>query len=173
MRILIAGVGNIFFGDDGFGGEVVRRLLLTTLPDGVHVEDFGIRSYDLAYAIMDGYDAVILVDAMPRGEAPGTLSLIEADPGEKGSPELINAHGLSPASVLQMVQNLGAKTGRMYVVGCEPAILEAEEIGLCETVQSVVPQAVDLIQDLVRDLLSHRSARRDFQPSLGKEVILP
>src|SRR3954447_24299848 len=108
-RILVAGIGNIFLGDDAFGVEVARRLLQGPLPEGVRVVDFGIRSYDLAYAIMDSYEAVILVDATPRGQPPGTVYLLEPDPGEIGSPEteVVNAHSLNPVQVLRMVQSLG------------------------------------------------------------------
>lgn len=132
MRILIAGIGNIFFGDDAFGCEVVRELLQRDWPEGVRVEDFGIRSYDLAYAIMDGYDIVILVDATPRGRSPGTISLIEPDLAslEADGGEVVNAHSMNPVRVLQMVRSLGGETQQLYLVGCEPAVLETEELGL-------------------------------------------
>jgi hydrogenase maturation protease len=152
MRILVAGIGNIFFGDDAFGVEVARELLRREWPGDVRVEDFGIRSYDLAYAIMDGYDVVILIDAAPRGGAPGTVSLIEPDTAGLEADEVVNAHSMNPVRVLQMVRSLGGETQRLYLVGCEPAVLETEELGLSGPVQSAVPEAVELIESLVREL---------------------
>jgi hydrogenase maturation protease len=156
-RILVAGIGNIFFGDDAFGCEVARQLLERPIPDGVTIKDFGIRSYDLAYAIMDGYDATILVDAAPQGNAPGTIYLIEPDlkkldelPGEA-----VNAHSMNPVRVLQLVRSLGGKPGWLRVVGCEPAVLESEEgaMGLSEKVQAAVAPAIEMIEALIREIL--------------------
>jgi hydrogenase maturation protease len=157
MNILIAGIGNIFLGDDAFGVEVANRLMRQPSPDNVRVSDFGIRSYDLAYAIMDGYDATILIDAVQRGDAPGTLYLIELDPGavEQIDGESVNAHGMNPVTVLQMVKSLGGEPGRLYLVGCETAVLETEDgsIGLSGSVEAAIPQAMEMIQTLVNDLL--------------------
>jgi hydrogenase maturation protease len=154
MRILVAGIGNIFFGDDAFGVEVARELMQREWPGDVRVEDFGIRSYDLAYAIMDGYDAVILIDAAPRGQPAGTVSLIEPDMAalEADGDEIVNAHSMNPVRVLRMARSVGGETQRMYLVGCEPAVLETEELGLSAAVQAAVPQAVELIESLVREL---------------------
>ncbi|MEI9999365.1 MAG: hydrogenase maturation protease [Verrucomicrobiota bacterium] len=157
-KILVAGIGNIFFGDDAFGGEVARELQRRPWPDGVRVEDFGIRGYDLAYALMDGTDAV-LIDAVPRGEPPGTLYLIEPDldhvaiDGDPGPPD---GHTMTPASVLRLVQSLGGRAGRIVLVGCEPAVLEADELGLSAPVRAAVPGAVALVARLVDDLLHDR-----------------
>jgi hydrogenase maturation protease len=155
-RILVAGIGNIFLGDDAFGVEVVRELVRSELPKGVDVVDFGIRGYDLAYAIMDGYATTILVDAVTRGSPAGTLYLIEPDREELGKlgEELPDGHNLAPVHVLHLVQSLGGRITGLYVVGCEPAILETEDgrIGLSEPVQSAVPQAVGMIRTLVNDL---------------------
>jgi hydrogenase maturation protease len=153
-RILVAGIGNIFFGDDAFGVEVVRELLRREWPVEVRIEDFGIRSYDLAYAIMDGYDAVILVDATPRGLTPGTVSLIEPDltAVDSAKDEVVNAHSMNPVRVLQMVGSLGGRAQRLYLVGCEPQVLETEEIGLSAAVEAAVLQAAELITSLVRAL---------------------
>src|SRR5690348_11079895 len=109
MRILVAGIGNLFLGDDAFGVEVLGRLLQRKLPDAVFARDFGIRSYDLAYTIMDGYEVTIMVDATPRGQAAGTLYLIEPDLTSLDQPagELVNAHRMDPVSVLQVVRMLG------------------------------------------------------------------
>ncbi len=165
MRILVAGIGNIFFGDDAFGVEVVREFQQRELPPEVRVEDYGIRSYDLAYAIMDGYDATILVDAAQRGKAPGTLYLIEPDQGDAGVMEYSqpDAHSMDPVAVLNMVRNLGGEPSRMiYLLACEPENLEPDDcqFGLSETVQNAVPHAVEMVETLVRDLLKFRSRER-------------
>jgi hydrogenase maturation protease len=157
MRILIAGIGNIFFGDDAFGCEVVRELYKRALPECVRVVDFGIRSYDLAYALSDNYDAIILVDAVPRGQKPGTVYLIEPELEQSYScdTEIVNAHNMNPLRVLQMAQSLGGAASRLYIVGCEPAALQAEELGLSETVKAAVPQAIELIENMVGELLEN------------------
>jgi hydrogenase maturation protease len=164
MRILIAGIGNIFFGDDAFGVEVVRELLQRELPPEVRADDFGIRSYDLAYAMMDGYDATILIDATQRGKAPGTLYLIEPEPGDVSALEfsLPDAHSMDAVAVLRMVKNLGGEPSKLlYLVGCEPANLEPDDcqFGLSEIVQNAIPAAVEMVETLLRDLLrDHASA---------------
>jgi hydrogenase maturation protease len=153
-RILVAGIGNIFFGDDAFGVEVVRELVRRPLPDAVCVKDFGIRSYDLAYAIMDGYEAAILIDAAPRGQPPGTLHLIEPDLDGIGRPGSIDAHRMDPVGVLQLVRTLGGRPGNLYLVGCEPGVLETDEISLSPSVRAAVPQAVEMVISLVGRLLN-------------------
>jgi hydrogenase maturation protease len=159
-RILIAGIGNIFFGDDAFGGEVIKELIKSRLPEGVDAVDFGIRSYDLAYAIMDGYAATILVDITARGEPPGTVYLIELDQEKIGSLEATapDGHSLDPVAVLRLTQSLGGQIERLYLVACEPAVLETEDgrIELSESVQAAVPEAVRMIQRLVDQLRSER-----------------
>ena len=156
-RILVAGIGNIFFGDDAFGCEVASQLRRKPLPEGVRVIDFGIRSYDLAYAIMDGYDATILVDATPQGSAPGTIYLIEPDLKKLDElpDEAVNAHSMNPVRVLQLVRSLGGKPRWLRVVGCEPAVLETEEgaMGLSEKVQAAVAPAIEMIETLIRKIL--------------------
>jgi hydrogenase maturation protease len=154
-RILVAGIGNIFLGDDAFGVEVVKELTRSELPEGVNAVDFGIRGYDLAYAIMDGYAATVLVDATARGNAPGTLYLIELDPeGLAKLEEVPDGHSLGPVQVLRLVQSLGGEIRQLYLVGCEPAVLETEdgEISLSESVRAAVPEAVGMIRTLVNDL---------------------
>lgn len=157
-RILVAGIGNIFFGDDAFGCEVASQLRRKPLPEGVRVIDFGIRSYDLAYAIMDGYDATILVDATPQGSAPGTIYLIEPDLKKLDElpDEAVNAHSMNPVRVLQLVRSLGGNVGWLRVVGCEPAILDSEEgaMGLSEKVQAAVAPAIEMIESLIRQILN-------------------
>lgn len=149
-RVLVAGVGNIFLGDDGFGVEVARRLASRNLPDDVCVKDFGIRGFDLAYALMDRYELTILVDACARGRAPGTVFLIE--PGPVQDAPRFEPHGMTPASVLMLVKSLGGTTGRVLVVGCEPLELGSDEdgrIGLSTPVEAAVDEAIAMIEALV------------------------
>jgi hydrogenase maturation protease len=147
MTTLVAGVGNIFLGDDGFGVEVARRLAVHALPEGARVADFGTRGLHLAYQLCDGYDTLILVDAMARGKEPGTLYVFEPDPADIGS-DSIDAHGLDPAAVLSMVHLLGGTIGRTIVVGCEPAEI-VERMGLSAPVALAVEEAVKLVCRLV------------------------
>lgn len=161
-RILVAGVGNIFLGDDAFGVEVAKELMKHTWSEAVQVGEFGIRSYDLAYAMMEGYDVTILVDATQQGGAPGTLYLIEPDlDGLDEQGTVVNAHSMNPARVLQLVEMMGGVPGKLYLVGCEPKVLETEggRLGLSETVQAVVPKAVEMIQELIADLLGTAQRR--------------
>jgi len=162
-RTLIAGVGNIFLGDDGFGVETVRRLIAAGLPDHVEAVDVGVRGVHLAYQLLDGYDTFVLVDATARGGAPGTLYVIEPD-GEGGvetaagsgpgsGEALLDGHRMSPDSVLALLGTLCAGTGgtpprRTLVVGCEPADVE-EGIGLSPAVEAAVPEAVRLVLGLL------------------------
>ena len=158
MRILVAGIGNIFLGDDAFGCEVARILSQRSLPEGVRVTDFGIRSFDLAYAIMEDYDAVILVDATPRGDAPGTLYLIEPQINKNKlddrEGEAVNAHSMNPVRVLEMVRYLGGQPKKLYVLGCEPGALDSEDghMGLSDRVAAAVEPAADMIKKLIVDL---------------------
>jgi hydrogenase maturation protease len=164
-KLLIAGVGNIFLGDDGFGVEVARRLADADLPDWVRVADYGIRGMHLAYDLANGYDSAILVDATARGGAAGTVYVIEPDldavPGigaaggdltaEKGQPgnnPLFDAHGMQPDVVFGMLGMLGASTRQVLVVGCEPASLDYG-IGLSPPVAGAVDEAVRVVLDLV------------------------
>lgn len=156
MKILIACVGNIFLGDDGFGVEVARRLAFEDLPPEVLAKDYGIRGFDLAYALMDPYDLTILVDACARGRQPGTVYLIEPDPVEESSKPQLELHGMNPMSVLRMVKSLGGTPGRMLIVGCEPAELGSEhdgQLGLSASVEAAVDEAIALIKSLVSRVL--------------------
>jgi len=150
--VLVAGVGNIFLGDDGFGVEVARRLLAEPLPENVRVADYGIRGVHLAYQLLDGYDTLILVDAVSRGEPPGTVFVIEPDLGLgtplNGVPPAMNAHDLDPASVLGLVRHLGGRIDRVLVVGCEPQQTD-ERMGLSEPVQRAVGEAARLVRELL------------------------
>jgi hydrogenase maturation protease len=158
-RVLIAGVGNIFLGDDGFGVEVARRLAFTEMPDGVRVADYGTSGMHLAYDIADGYETTILVDAAPRGGPPGTLTVLEVGPEDRpdlgvGGPlqgsQMFNAHGMQPDVVFGVLEMLGAKAGRIVVVGCQPASLE-EGIGLSEPVAAAVDGAIRVVTKLAAD----------------------
>jgi hydrogenase maturation protease len=152
-RILIAGIGNIFLGDDAFGVEVARSLAARTLPSNVQVRDFGIRGYDLAYALLDGYDLVILVDACPRGSEPGALYVIEPELGAATQPGAAapDAHTMNPVSVLRLAESMGKISSRILLVGCEPADLGGEEghMGLSDPVAAAVSEAVNLVEQLI------------------------
>ena len=148
-RVLVAGIGNVFLGDDGFGVEVVRRLDASALPDGVDVEDYGIRGVHLAYDLLDGrWDTVVLVDAVPLDDAPGTLAVLEVDPS--GSGAAVDAHGMHPAAVLALLHDLGGAIERVLVVGCAPASVE-ERMGLSAPVAAAVDEAVRLVAEVVHD----------------------
>jgi hydrogenase maturation protease len=152
IQILVAGIGNIFLGDDAFGVEVARQLAARDLPAGVKVTDFGIRGYDLAYALLHGYDLVILVDACPRGSDPGTLFVIEPEIGADGPDgSALDAHTMNPVSVLRLAHSMGTVSSRILLVGCEPAGLGGEEghMGLSDPVSAAVNEAVNLVQKLI------------------------
>lgn len=152
-KILVAGIGNIFLGDDAFGVEVVDRLAKRPLPSGVCVADFGIRSYDLAYTLMEDWELVILVDALPRGGEPGTLYAMETElPEGDAVPPSLDAHSMDPVAVLQLVRALGGEVGRILVVGCEPEGAEPDEdgnIGLSKAVSAAVDEAVRMVEELI------------------------
>jgi hydrogenase maturation protease len=151
--VLIAGIGNVFLGDDGFGVEVAQRLARSRLPRGVKVVDYGIRGYDLAYALMARPDQTILVDACPRGESPGTVFVMEADLEQLDEPAAgaVDAHDMTPLNVLRLARSLGGTLGPVLIVGCEPATLGPPEglMGLSPPVQAAVDEAVALIEGLV------------------------
>jgi hydrogenase maturation protease len=158
-RMMIAGVGNIFLGDDGFGVEVARRLADAGLPDWVRVADYGISGMHLAYDLAEGFETTILVDASPRGEPPGTVYIMELSgpdgpdgpvPGGPAPPlAVLDGHGMQPDLVLGMLGMLGADAGRVLLVGCEPASIDAR-IGLSAPVAAAVDEAVRIVHDLVR-----------------------
>ena len=159
--ILIAGVGNIFLGDDGFGVEVVKRLVGQRVPNRVRVADFGIRGFDLAYALLDGYETTILVDAYPHGETPGTIYVLEPDldalDPATAAPGAVETHGMNPMNVLRMAKAMSGRLGKILLVGCEPATLGGEEgqMGLSEPVEAAVDEAVKLIGSLVDKMVDN------------------
>jgi hydrogenase maturation protease len=151
----VACIGNVFLGDDGFGVEVAQRLAGRALPEGVTVTDYGIRGYDLAYALVRGADYTILVDACPQGEIPGTVFVLEPDLADldaaSPAPMVLDAHDLNPIHVLRLARSLGAELGKVVVVGCEPATLgpPGGHMGLSEPVAEAVDHAVAVIEDLI------------------------
>ncbi|MGO8888019.1 MAG: hydrogenase maturation protease [Streptosporangiaceae bacterium] len=154
-QTLIAGVGNIFLGDDGFGVEVAHRLADRDLPSSARVVDYGIRGMHLAYDLANGYDCAILIDATPRGGEPGTLYLIEPDLTQQAGADaaltanpLFNAHGMQPDVIFGMLTMLGAQARKILIVGCEPASV-AEGMGLSEPVAAAVDEAVRMVLGLV------------------------
>jgi hydrogenase maturation protease len=159
-RVLVAGIGNIFLSDDGFGVEVARLLSGRALPEGVRVEDYGIRGIHLAYDLLEGYDVLVLVDAVPMGEPPGTLALIEPESGPpassssgSGGGELpaVDAHTMSPVVVLATLARLGGSVDRIVIVGCQPGEL-GEGMGLSPAVETAVTAAADLCLEFVAEI---------------------
>ena len=168
LRVLVAGVGNIFLGDDGFGVEVVRRMADDPVPEGVKVVDFGIRGLHLAHELLDGWDTAILVDASPRGGDPGTLYLLNVDPADRPprptTEEVVeqgavfDAHGMTPVEVLGLLDMLGGTPpDRVLVLGCEPAVVD-EQMGLSEPVAGAVDVAVTELRRLIDEESGDRPA---------------
>jgi hydrogenase maturation protease len=156
--ILVAGIGNVFLGDDGFGVEVATRLQSCPMPKGVKVADFGIRGVHLAYELLDGFQCLV-IDALPLGDEPGTLAVVEPDlDGIEDGVASMDAHSMSPAVVLATLSRLGGRLSRVLVVGCQPANVE-EGMGLSPSVAAAVEPAVELCRRLVADLC----------PTSGKE----
>jgi hydrogenase maturation protease len=151
-RILVAGVGNIFLGDDGFGSQVASVLSARSLPDGVRVVDYGIRGMHLAYDLLDGYDALVLVDAVARGDDAGDITVLEVGADDLGGGEF-DAHGMDPVAVLASLGSLGGELPRTIVVGCRAANVE-DGIGLSPAVEAAVDPAADLVIDLLESLTS-------------------
>jgi Ni,Fe-hydrogenase maturation factor len=175
--ILVAGIGNIFLGDDAFGVEVVRRLANRKLPECVRVSDFGIRGFDLAYALQDGYETTILVDACPHGEAPGTLYVIEpdlkvlgpqktdhhrTDDHETDDPDtpqaVVEAHAMNPMNVLRMARAMNIEVKNVLLVGCEPETQGGEEgqMGLSAPVEAALEDAVKLVESVIGKVLNQQ-----------------
>jgi hydrogenase maturation protease len=156
-RILVAGIGNLFLGDDAFGVEVVRQLALHSLPDGITVIDFGIRGLDLAYALLDGYDLAILIDTTQRGGAPGTLYVLEPDTDHwRADQPAADAHGMVPEQAIRFARMLGDKLPPLRIIGCEPAAFDSGADGtfrLSEPVQAAVEPAIELVRSLIAEVL--------------------
>jgi hydrogenase maturation protease len=154
--ILVAGVGNAWLRDDGFGGEVARRLAERELPPAVSVMDAGTGGLDLAYEVMRGYDALVILDVSRQGGEPGTLYVMEPDEdsvqGAIEDGETINPHGMDPQTVLRFVKSIGAWPGRVIVIACEPAEVEEMGWGLSDEVRDAVDRAIDLVVETVGEL---------------------
>ena len=154
--ILVAGVGNAWLRDDGFGGEVARRLSERELPPGVEVMDAGTGGLDLAYEVMRGFDALVILDVSKQGGEPGTLYVMEPDedsvPGAIEDGDVINPHAMDPQTVLRFVKSVGAWPGRVVVIACEPADVEEMGWGLSQPVRDAIERAVDLVVETVAEL---------------------
>jgi hydrogenase maturation protease len=164
VNVLVAGIGNIFLSDDGFGVEVVKHIDVTKLPEEVRkdvtVSDFGIRGVHLSYELLNGYDALVLIDAMPLGEAPGTVVTFEPDV-ESIDATSVDAHSMSPAVVLGLLAGMGAGLPHVVVVGCQPLTLE-EGMGLSEPVMAAIAPAAEVVLQVVSDIYSN--AQKELQP---------
>jgi hydrogenase maturation protease len=162
--ILVAGIGNIFLGDDAFGSAVARGLLKRAWPENVQVVDFGIRGFDLAFALLDRYDAVILIDAAPRGSAPGSLYVIEPDLNALDPNDAaVEMHGMNPMRVMAVARSMGAQLGRVYLVGCEPSPETLDPngsgvLGLSDAVLGSLDKAVKIVEDLVTQIVAGSSS---------------
>lgn len=157
-RVMIAGIGNMFMKDDGFGSAVVRKLMNKEFPEGVEVKDVGTGGLKLAYDLMKGYDGLIFVDASPRGEKPGTLYVIEPSESdfsndlEKGGP--IDPHGADPVTVLRFVKSIGSWPGKVTIVACEPENVDDFEIGLSGPVSTAIDTAVEMVENIIKEIYS-------------------
>ncbi len=155
-QILVAGIGNAFLGDDGFGGQVAQRLEKRDLPEGVLVLDFGTGGLDLAYEVMRGYDALVLVDISRQGEPPGTIYVMEPDPADvDGGIEdgaVIDPHGMDPQTVLRFVKAVGGWPGKVVIVACEPSSVGDVNWGLSKPVEDAVDRAVAVVLEQVQEL---------------------
>jgi hydrogenase maturation protease len=160
-QILVAGVGNAFLSDDGFGGAVAKRLLERGVPDGVTVMDFGTGGLDLAYEVMRGYDALVIVDISRQGGEPGTIYVLEPDESEVEGGiedgEVINPHGMDPGTVLRFVKSVGGWPGKVVVVACEPTSVEEMGMELSKDVAAAVEGAVDSVLGQIAELQSNRA----------------
>ncbi|HEX4226023.1 MAG TPA: hydrogenase maturation protease [Pseudonocardiaceae bacterium] len=157
MRILIAGIGNMFLADDGFGVELAQRLTEHEFPAEVTVADYGISGMHLAYDLLTGYDTTILLDATPRGDEPGTITIVELDADHpfQGGQSAVDAHGMQPEAVLELLTLLGGKPGRMILLGCEPAEI-TDRIGLSAPVAAALDGAAQAVIELVDQELAIR-----------------
>jgi hydrogenase maturation protease len=173
-RVLVAGIGNIFFGDDGFGVAVAQKLQQRDLPRGVDVIDFGIRGMDLVFALGEGYDFALFVDAVPRGDTPGTVFLIEPQLQESDEPVMLDAHGMDPVKVLSLAGQLGPVPERILVIGCEPltgvSSDDEELIGeLSDPVRAAVDVAAELVEQTLDELLDDQTSPCRRQASEGAD----
>ena len=158
-RVLIAGIGNAWQRDDGFGSEVARRIEGRELPEGVAVIDFGTGGLDLAYQVMYGYDGLLMIDVSRQGGSPGTLYVMEVDEDEVASGsvedgEVLNPHGMDPETVLRFIKITGGWPGKVVIVACEPETVEEMGVGLSAVVEEAVDRAVELVIETAKELLT-------------------
>ena len=158
-QVLIAGIGNAWQRDDGFGSEVARRLEGRELPDGVAVIDFGTGGLDLAYQVMYGYDGLLMIDVSRQGGSPGTLYVMEVDEdevpgGSVEDGEVLNPHAMDPETVLRFIKITGGWPGKVVIVACEPETVEEMGVGLSPVVEEAVERAVDLVLETAKELLT-------------------
>jgi hydrogenase maturation protease len=166
-RTLVAGVGNIFQRDDAFGVEVARLLARRPQPDGVEIADFGIRGVHLVYELLNGCDLFVLVDAARRGHEPGTVTVLEVDPGDAATgAALMDAHDLTPDAIFAMLTSMGGHPRRSLVVACEPADLDAG-MGLSDPVRAALPHAVSAVEDILRQDQQKEGERHGGQAHQG------
>ena len=164
-RMLVAGIGNIFLGDDAFGVAVVEQLSRRDLPPEARIVDFGIRGLDLAYALLDDYEFVLFIDAMPRGGPPGTVYVIEPELHQAGAndpPPTIEMHHMDPVRVLRLAEAMGARIDSVVVIGCEPSACDSEDMqmGMTAAVQAAVAEAADMAELVIRRVLDASPARQ-------------
>jgi hydrogenase maturation protease len=165
-RILVAGVGNVFLRDDAFGVEVVRLLAERPQPPGVQIRDYGIRGVHLVYELLNGYDLFVLVDAAPRGLAPGTVTVLEVEvpgPDDPSAQPVIDAHSLTPDAIFGLLASLGGHPGRSLVVACEPAEIDAG-MGLTDPVRDALPHAVRAVEEILAQVTQECVADLTGQP---------
>jgi hydrogenase maturation protease len=161
-RVMIAGIGNMFMKDDGFGCAVIKRMGSKKFPEGVEVKDFGTSGLKLAYDLMKGYDGLIFLDASARGGQPGALYRIEPNENdfsanlEEGGP--IDPHGADPVTVLRFVKSIGSWPGKVIIVACEPESVEDFEIGLSAAVNSAIDQAVEMVEEIINEIYGVKKA---------------
>ncbi len=161
-RILVAGVGNTWLRDDGFGGAVAAQLEALELPEGVAVMDAGLGGLDLAYEVMRGYDALVILDVSRQGGPPGTLYVMEVEeqsvPAGIDDGATINPHSMDPQTMLRFVRSIGAWPGRVMVIACEPGELQEMGLSLSPDVAAAVERAVELVLATVDELLAAATA---------------
>jgi hydrogenase maturation protease len=157
-RTLVAGVGNVFQRDDAFGVEVIRLLSDRPRPAGVEIADFGIRGVHLVYELLNGCDLFVLVDAAQRGCEPGTVTVLEVEPGDTAPrAAVMDAHGLAPDEIFAMLASMGSRPGRSLVVACEPADVSAG-MGLSDQVREALPQAVRAVEEILERIQQEAGA---------------
>jgi hydrogenase maturation protease len=169
-RILVAGVGNVFLRDDAFGVEVVRLLAERPQPPGVQIRDYGIRGVHLVYELLNGYDLFVLVDAAPRGETPGTVTVLEVELPAPGAQPVIDAHSLTPDAIFGLLSSLGGHPGRSLVVACEPADIDAG-MGLSDPVRAALPHAVRAVEEILAQATpdGQRSGEQECMAELARQ----